>query len=315
MLWQTLLTKFLTDCKARRLSQKTIRRYHDDNSRLIDFLNSRRIRHTNRTKPEHLRTFFAQLHESEPKRQTTITERNNNHLSPFTTAGIYRSIKTFFRWTEREGYLTSNPMNRLRPPKTPKQIVRRLSEAQLEALLEEIQQTKEPARNLALILLLVDSGLRRGEAITLRTADVHLNEHYIFVKGKGEKEREIPIGEITCEAIARWIHTRPNCNSKFLFVKNSGKPLTGETIRSVLRRIRQRLQLERLYPHLLRHTFSKLYLKRGSIEKLSQILGHSRINTTIETYVQDFDIEDLIADHSKASPVDHLHSRLKHRRS
>lgn len=311
MLTSTLIKKFIVDCRARRLSKKTIQRYTDDCNRLQTFLLSHRITHAHRITHDTLRQFFAELHETIPKRKSRITESNHGRLSPFTTAGIYRSINTFFHWCEREGHLDRQPMSRLKPPRTPKRIIKRLSEAQLRLLLEEIQKTKEPTRNLAIALLLVDSGLRRGEAFSLHTRDIHTESRYICVTGKGEKEREVPIGEVTCDAIQRWMLVRPKTKSKFLFVKHSGEPLTAECIRSVLRRIRDRMNLERLYPHLLRHTFSKLYLKKGNVEKLSKILGHSKIETTIEEYVQDFDIDDLIEDHSKGSPVDRLNQRSK----
>lgn len=312
---QTLLKKFLTDCQARRLSKKTIRRYQDDNQRLFRFAETRHKRHIQQIDKNLLRKFFAELHETIPKRQTIITETNGNKLSPFTTAGIFRSIKTFFRWCEREGYLKHNPINQLRPPKTPVRIVKRLSEHQIITLLNEIRKSKHPERNLAMILLLCDSGLRRDETISLKLQDIHLQDKFICVKGKGEKEREIPIGETTCYALTEWKNVRPATKSSNFFVSPTGKNLSAETIRSLLRRIRKRIQIERLYAHLLRHTFAKLYLKHGSVEKLSQILGHKKIKTTLDIYVQGFDIDELIRDHRKGAPVDRIykHSHITRR--
>ncbi len=309
MLIKTVLKNFILDCKARRLSQHTIQRYESDNQRLLDFLHSRRIRHIEHISHKHLRAFFAKLHEVKPKRIARHNE--SERYSPFTTEGIYRSIKRVFNWSVSEGHIKQNPMQRVRRPKTPKRIIKRLSEAQLKILLSEIAETKEPIRNLAIILLMVDSGLRKGEWMSLKLDNVHLDEQFICVNGKGEKERNVPIGQVTCEAIAQWLTIRPETRCKNVFVKSSGKPLSGEAIRAVLRRIQNKLKLQRLYQHLLRHTFSKLYLRRGTLEKLSQILGHADIQTTKEIYVQDFDIHDLIEEHSKASPIDRLNRRSK----
>lgn len=312
MLIKNVLKNFILDCKARRLSPRTIQRYESDNQRLLDFLHARRIHHIERVSHKHLRAFFAELHEVKPKRIARHNE--SERYSPFTTEGIYRSIKRLFNWSLTEGHIKQNPMQRVRRPKVPKRIVRRLSEAQLKILLQEIAETKEPVRNLAIILLMVDSGLRKGEWMSLKLENLHLDEQFVCVNGKGEKERNVPIGEVTCEAMSQWLTIRPETKCKNVFVKSSGKPLSGEAIRAVLRRIRDKLKLQRLYQHLLRHTFSKLYLKRGTLEKLSQILGHADMQTTKEIYVQDFDIDDLIEEHRKASPVDRLerHSKITH---
>jgi len=248
---------------------------------------------------DHLRAYFAALHEN-------ISERTGKRLSPFTTHGNYRSINTFWRWTHTNEYIAHNPMERVRPPRTPKRIIKRLSERQLLILLDEIQRTAHPTRNRAMLLLMLDSGLRRGETVNLTIYNIHTAEKFVDVKGKGEKERRIPISAITAQAIDAWISERPKTRCKQLFVKASGKPITGECIRAILRRINNRMKLERLYPHLLRHTFAKLYLKRGNLNTLAQILGHADIKTTAEIYVGDADIDDLIEEHRRASPLSRL---------
>lgn len=305
---QTALKKFLIACAATHLSNRTQKRYTSEIGQLITFLKKRKIKQIERVKTDTLRQFFARLSEITP-RQTRISIENGNRLSPFTIAGIYRSIHTWFAWMEKENIIKTNPMRQIKPPKTPKRVVRRLSEKQLSVLLEHIKQSNNPERNLAIVLLMVDSGLRRAETFNLKLSNIH--NSYIQVTGKGNKEREIPIGQVTQHALRKWLHIRPKSKSNFVFIKPNGKPLSHESIRSILRRIQHQMKLERLYPHLLRHTFAKQYLKNGDLDSLSAILGHKDRNTTKEIYIGDFDIEDLIERHRRASPVDRLkRSRL-----
>lgn len=300
---QTALKKFLTACAAARLSNRTQERYTYEIGRFTTFLKKRKIQHIDRVKPDTLRSFFAELNNTTP-RTTRISIENGNRLSPFTIAGIYRSIHTWFNWMEKQNILKTNPMRQIKSPRTPKRIVHRLSEKQLCALLEHIQQTKNPERNLAIVLLMVDSGLRRAETFNLKLSNIHTG--YIRVNGKGNKEREIPIGQVTQHALKKWLDIRPQSNSDYVFVKSNGKPISPESIRSIFRRIQEQMKLERLYFHLLRHTFAKQYLRHGDLDSLSAILGHKDRQTTKEIYVGDFDIEDLMERHRHASPVDRL---------
>lgn len=287
-----MIENFLLDCNARNLSRKTISRYRDELGRLQKFVKVKKFRNVT---ADTLRLFFSELH-------TGISQRTGKPLSPFSIHGIYRTCRTFFVWTTAEGLVRKNPMQRVRAPKTPRRLVPRLSAVELKKLIATIETTKHAERNLALVFLMIDSGLRRNEVLSLTLQQVKLDEHYVVVIGKGNKEREIPIGEVTCDAIREWITSRPRTTSKQLFVCDDGHPLSPEGSRAILRRAKKILKVERLYHHLLRHTFAKMYLRNGDLKSLSQILGHTKTTFTADTYV-DFDIEDLKVKHRRHSPL------------
>ena len=258
------ITSFLNDITARGLSPQTWKRYHDDLHDLEKFLRRRSTSQIDQVNTDKLRAYLANL--------LTKTSTRKKRFSEFTVEGKYRSIKTFFNFCHAEKYIAENPMTRVRRIKLPKRIVPRLSENEIESLLEKIHRTKDPSRNLAIILLMIDSGLRRAEAIELKIRNVNLKERKIRVMGKGRKEREIPISQATTCALEQWINERPKSQSENIFVKPNGEPLHYDAIRSLFIRLKKQIGLPRLYPHLLRHSFAKLYLKRGDAKSLQQIL-------------------------------------------
>ncbi len=290
------IASFMQDVIARDLSLKTQQRYRADLTDLARFLQP--AVPLEQITADLLRAYFADL-------QT----RKNGHrpdqgLSPFTIEGMYRSIKTFFRWCEWNEYLAANPMQRVRRNKVPKHIVPRLDPAQIDWLLNEVEKTQSPERNLALLLLMVDSGLRRGEVLGLTLSNVYLTEQRVRVMGKGRKERDVPLGEASTAALRAWLTVRPSSAVSNVFLNADGTPFKAEGVRSLFVRLQIRLGLPRLYPHLLRHTFAKQYLKRvKDVKSLQQILGHAKSSTTLDLYVE-YDFDDLRQMHQLGSPVD-----------
>jgi site-specific recombinase XerD len=296
---QNALIAFLLDVRARGLSTSTYRRYHDDVRELCHFFATRSWTTIHTVTPQMLRSYFDFLQRRENGRH------HGTRLSPFTIEGRYRSIQTFFNWCTEERLCPANPMERIDKPRVPKRIVNRLSEDQVVALLRAIQETKSPARNLALVLLLVDSGLRRGEALGLEISAIDFREHRVRVLGKGAKERDVPIGRATSQALRKWLRVRPATESPRVFVNADGSPWHADGVRSLFNRLRLRLGVPRLYPHQLRHSFAALFLKNGDVKALQQILGHSRASTTLDLYLE-WNFHDLQRIHRKASPVDHI---------
>ncbi len=291
---------FLGDVTARDLSRKTWRRYHDDLSELVAFLRAREITQLECVTADQLRAYLTYLL-TKPNHR-----RPDQKLSPFSVEGKYRSLKTFFAFACTEGWIIGNPMARLRRNKLPKRIVQRLSEDQVRMLLSEVRRTKSPKRNMALLLVLVMCGLRRGEALGLALEDVNLIERKIRVMGKGRKERMVPLGQAVTQAVSDWLEIRPPSSNRNVFVNEDGSAFQAEGVRSLLNRIKRRLGLPRLYPHLLRHSFAKLYLKLTHDPKsLQQILGHSKASTTLDLYVE-YEFEDLRETYEQAALAEKL---------
>lgn len=285
------IESFSLDATARGLSPKTLSVYHLWLFRLSEFLASRDIDACAQVTPNDLRAFFVKLQES--------------NLSPATIHQAFRNTHAFWKWCESESIIALSPMSRLRAPPIPKKLVPRLSEAQILELLKALDSTAWPVRNRALILLMLDSGLRRGEVVGLQLADVDLVLGCVRVWGKGGRQRAVPIGETTTRALREWIQARGRLSRDSLFMDDEGFQMTGDAVRALLRRLKAKLGWRKLGAHLLRHTFATRYLKRGNLKACSQILGHTKIATTADVYV-DFDFDDLKQQHHDASPVDHL---------
>lgn len=292
------IQSFLCDVTARDLSGNTHKRYAADLADLTTYLRARSVLQLEQITVEHLRAYFADLHTRPNGR------RPGTHLSPFTVEGMYRSIKTFFRFCEYEEYFADNPMLRIRKPKLPERTVPRLSLEQVSALLDEVTFTQSPERNLALLLLMVNNGLRRGEVLGLTLDRVHLAENRILVTGKGRKDRDVPLGESSALALRNWLAVRPASLTDCVFINVDGSPFKPAGVRSLLQRLQIGVGLKKLYPHLLRHTFAKLYLGRvRDVKSLQNILGHSKSSTTLDLYVE-YDFQDLERMHRDGAPVD-----------
>lgn len=285
---------FLSDVTASNLSAKTWRRYRDDLTELMHFLRDCDIYMLEGITSDHLRDFFTYL------MQRPNRGNRERTLAPHSIEGKYRSIKRFFNFCSWEGLLAPNPMSHIHRPKTPKPIVNRLTEEQVLSALHLIDQTKMPERNLALLLLMVYSGLRRGEALGLRIGDIDFKEGSATVTGKGRKTRIVPVNETTAIAIKGWLEIRPKfAEDDYVFVSRDGTRFHEDGVHSLFERMRKKLGLRRFYPHLLRHTFAVLYLKRvKDYKSLQQILGHSRSSTTLDIYT-DFDFEHIKRLHSE----------------
>jgi integrase/recombinase XerC/integrase/recombinase XerD len=123
---------------------------------------------------------------------------------------------------------------------------------------------------------MLDSGLRCGEVSTLLSANVHLDEKYIIVDGKCDKERIVPLSQITVAELLKYVEIRPK--SKNFFCTVDGQPISNDTVKDFFRDVKKVSGLERVYPHLLRHTFATMYLENGgNIYNLQSILGHTSL--------------------------------------
>ena len=153
---------------------------------------------------------------------------------------------------------------------------------------------------------MLDSGLRLGEVLGLKYGSLHLEEGYISVLGKGDKERYVPVGQHTKKELMRYLFARSGCASKYsLFEKSKEIPLTEGAIRSLFRRLKRMTGIERLRPHLLRHTFATRYLENGGdLYSLQLILGHTTLEMS-KRYVQTT-TRKMAVSFTQYSPLDNL---------
>jgi site-specific recombinase XerD len=208
-------------------------------------------------------------------------------LSPQSIQCYVRAIKAFFNWLYKEGYTKENRLERLKKPKAPKKLIDPLAEAEIAVLLSSIDaHTSWGARNTTIVLLMLDTGLRFTELLTLDMKDLHLEESYVKVMGKGQKERIVPFGSSAQNALMKYIyHFRADPtggNQVFLNLDGSPMPQTG--LKLMFQRLAESSGVRRLHTHLLRQTFAVNYLMNGGdVFTLQQILGHTTLEMVATT--------------------------------
>ena len=230
-------------------------------------------------------------------------------LAPASLAGRVRTLRAFGSWVTREFELTSHPLAGLPVPRVPQLIVPSLRETDLHELLRATETSAHPERDRAIVLLLLDTGLRVSEAAGLRIGDVDLVEGRATVMGKGARQRMVPIGRRTRQALRRILAPRGQIEAADpLFIAADGGALTAHGIQQVFRRLARRVTLSaRCSPHVLRHTFARSFLRNGGdVFSLQRILGHSPRSLQVTRRYLDLDDDDLRAVHRNVSPVDRL---------
>jgi len=230
-------------------------------------------------------------------------------LAPASLAGRVRTVRAFGSWVTREFELPASPLAGLPVPRVPQVLVASLREDDLRALLRATETSAHPERDRAIVLLLLDTGLRLAEAAGLRVGDVDLVEGRATVMGKGARQRMVPIGRRTRQALRRILAPRGQVEAGApLFLATDGGALTAHGVQQVFRRLARRERLSvRCSPHVLRHTFARSFLRNGGdVFSLQRILGHSPRSLQVTRRYLDLDDDDLRAVHRGVSPVDRL---------
>ena len=158
-------------------------------------------------------------------------------------------------------------------------------------------------------MMLLDAGLRIGEIVRLKMDDLHLDDSFIKVLGKGKKERFVPIGSNSQRVLQRYLfHFRPKQNdsqNEYVFLSTGRNPLTENSLKLMFARLAQRSGVKRLHAHLCRHTFAtKFLINGGDVFSLQQILGHSTLEM-VRHYVN-LASSHVTLQHRRFSPLDRL---------
>jgi len=230
-------------------------------------------------------------------------------LSSATIHGHVRTLRAFFNWLVVEGLAQNNPAKDLKPPKVSRKVVSTLSDEEIGAILNTFSISPSDARNQTLFMLLIDTGLRISELVNLKMDDVHMDEGYLKVMGKGKKERIVPIGNNAQRALQRYLFRfRPKPNNPVtnnVFLSTSSQPLTENSMKLMFTRLAKRSGVCRLHAHLCRHTFATRFLiNGGDVFSLQQILGHSTLEM-VRHYVN-LASSHIAIQHQKFSPLDRL---------
>ncbi|MEW5693184.1 MAG: site-specific tyrosine recombinase XerD [Candidatus Hydrogenedentota bacterium] len=217
------------------------------------------------------------------------------------------TIRNFFNFLYREDKIQLNPAEDLESPRIEKPLPTFLTDDEMEKLLK-LPDNRDifGMRDKAMLELLYATGMRVSEIINIRIIDLDLNEGYVRVKGKGEKERIVPIGSEALEAVKIYLQKgrrelKPENNEDKLFLNKSGKVLTRQGFWKILKRYARMSGKSDITPHTLRHTFATHLLSNGAdLRSVQELLGHSDISTTqIYTHT---DTSRLISVHRQYHP-------------
>ena len=202
-------------------------------------------------------------------------------LKPATVANYDRALRGFTAWLHGVELLEKNPMKGRKRPTVRWHIKEVATAAEIRALFAVVKTDQRYAdRNTALLSLLLGCGLRAGEVVTLRLADVDWQASTLKVSGK-TGERTVPVDRLTLKALRRYVTHGRRGQHACLFL-HAGDPLAASSLTQLLHRLSKRAGLSRLIsPHLLRHTLATAYLRNGGdVASLRLILGHTTISTT-----------------------------------
>jgi len=294
-------------------SQRTIDWYASNLTRFLKFLRNRQLPDSVKDiGVQEVRSFIFYLQNEVTRWESSPYTRDLKRLSPFSVQGYVRTIKAFWSWLIAEGYISNNPMEKLKLPKVPHKVIATFTPEQLKKMIDRLDLHRpREFRDYTIILLFLDTGIRLSELANLRGEDVDFKQSCLFVTGKGSKERIVPVGTQVRRLLWRYINTfRPEPNvpeNTSLFLTAGGNLLKRGAIRLMISRIGVRVGISgvRCSAHTFRHTFAKQYLMQGGdIFSLQRILGHSSLEM-VKVYVN-LATSDLSKQHRKYSPVDNI---------
>lgn len=294
---ERLVLDFLAHLEFDRgLSRNTLAAYRSDLLQWGEFLRERR-RHALTARPSDVQDFLAALaagrESGRPAPQRQPRAAGEPRARPTTVRRKAAALRAFYRFLRSEGLRSDDPTTALRAPRRPRRAPAVLRRDEVERLLAA-PRGSDPLtlRDRALLELLYACGLRASEAAALDLGDIDPQEALVRVRGKGEKERLVPVGRVALSALDLWLSRgRPRLvgatNERALFVNARGGRLTRQGVYTIVRRHARTAGLARkLSPHTLRHTFATHLLAGGcDLRTVQELLGHADVTTT-QIYTQ-----------------------------
>jgi len=263
----------------RNLSAYTLRNYRSDLSDFGRYLETEEHIGPLEIDRQSFRRYLGRLHEA-----GTATASVSRKVS---------TVHTFYRYLVREGRLERDPLMGVSSPKRERRLPKVLGKEQLTAMIEAADSDEALGlRDRAILELMYAAGLRLAEVVSLDVTGIDLAEHLVRVRGKGNKERMVVIGRPAAQALHRYLREgRPElagAGETALFVNRDGKRLSGRSMQKIVRKHALMAGLDqRVFPHLLRHSFATHLLDGGAeLRVVQELLGHASAGTTqIYTHV------------------------------
>jgi integrase/recombinase XerD len=280
MNWDNIIKSYQSYLKIERgLSKNTVENYSFDLERLLLFLSQNEI-------------VVSPLKITEETIQQFIYSVAKE-VNPRSQARIISGLKSFFKYLIFEDYRNDDPLELIETPKTGRKLPDTLTVEEIDSLIQAIDlSSNEGERNRAMLETLYGCGLRVSELVTLKISDLFFEEGFIKITGKGNKQRLVPISEITQKYILLYkntVRTHLKIQKGFedtLFLNRRGKELTRAMIFTIIKNLAVSIDLNKtISPHTLRHSFATHLLENGAdLRAIQLMLGHESITTT-EIYV------------------------------
>lgn len=304
MLLEDVLQEYFYTCEAKGFTQKTMKNKKQELKQLQEFLtNKRGIKEL-----ESITTFDLKAY---------VRYKQKQGLQPQSIVSMFKIVRAFFNWCAKEGYLPENISSKVEIPKVPKKILKGLTSEEVATMINAFTYKDYfEARNKAIIAMLSDCGLRSMEIRGLRNEDI--KETYIFVNGKGNKERLIFISPALKKILIKYErikkqHFKDKITTNHYFLSYKGSQISHVGLDNIIKEAAKRARIEGkvVSPHRFRHFFSVQYLlnANGDIYTLSKLLGHSDISTT-QRYLQSLEDLELIKKAIPSSPLMNMFNKF-----
>lgn len=285
---QKVLEIALFNCE---ITAQTEKKDIDDNPKLIDaFVAAKRIEGCSEKTLKYYRitieTMVASIDkgirhiQTEDLRSYLTDYQSKNQSSRVTIDNIRRILSSFFSWLEDEDYILKSPVRRIHKVKTATNI----KETYTDEDLEKMRDNCTELRDLAMIDMLASTGMRVGEMVLLNRNDIDFNERECIVFGKGSKERVVYFDARTKIHLQNYLESRTDDNpALFVSLKSPHERLKIGGVEVRLREFGKQLGLQKVHPHKFRRTLATMAIDKGMpIEQLQQLLGHRKIDTTLQ---------------------------------
>ena len=223
----------------------------------------------------------------------------------------YVVLANFFSWVVREGFIQDNPTAKIKVAKPKYKVIKPYNQEEIAKMLAVCERDYENnakllgSRNKAIILVLLDAGVRLSELTGMTLEDLNTSNGNIRVIGKGSKERVVRIGKVAQKALWRYLMHRPDDSKVELWLSEEGKPLRETGVQSMIKGIKERAGIKGSGSvHRFRHTFAMNFLRVDkNVFNLQYLLGHSELEM-VRRYTAALGVEDALKAHEKASPAD-----------
>jgi len=241
------------------------------------------------------------------------SETSRKQASQATVRHYYNILKRFYNWLVEEGIIGENFMDRIHVAKPVPPVILPYSQDEIRKMLVICDYDFEhnarflASRNRAIVLVLLDTGLRLSELLAMKLGDIKEENGHLKVLGKGRKERVVRIGKRARSAVDQYLSYRPRNGRQELWLTEEGRPLNGTGLQSLVKRLKQRAGVDSEGSiHRFRHTFAVQFLRADrNVFNLQYLLGHAELEM-VRRYTGALGLEDALEAHAASSPADLL---------